>query len=120
MKGNWEEEERCPRVPPLTLIGVTKGPKGKKQKEVMLSEDEKEQEINTEADRREEEEMPDSTLPEAKEEPLRISPTYPSFPEVQEQVPVRVETSRSIEGNVEIMEMLKTMKKGMEERELKW
>ena len=119
VKGNWEEEERCPRVPPLTLTGVTKGPKGKKQKEVMISEDEKEQEIDTEDDRRREEEMADSTLPEAEEEPLRISPTYPSFPEVREQVPVRAETSKSIEGNAEIMEMLKTMKKGMEERELK-
>ena len=55
----------------------------------MVSEDEKEQEIDIEADRREEEVMPDSILPEAEEEPLRISPTYPSSPEVQEQVPVR-------------------------------
>ena len=111
VKGSWEEEERCPRVPPLTLTGVTKGPKGKKQKEVMVSEDEKEQEINTKADRREEEVMPDSILPEAEEEPLRISPTYPSSSEVREQVLVRAETSRSIEGNAELMEMLKTMKK---------
>ena len=120
VKGSLEEEERCPRVPPLTLTGVTKGPKGKKQKEVMVSEDEKDQEIDTEANRREEEVMPDSILPEAEEEPLRISPTYPSSPEVREQVPVRAKTSRSIEGNAELMEMLKTMKKEMEERELKW
>ena len=32
VKGSWDEEEICPRVPPLTLTGVTKGPKGKKQK----------------------------------------------------------------------------------------
>ena len=62
------------------------------------------------------EEMPDSILPEAEKEPLRISPTYPLSPEVQERVPVQAETSRSIEGNAEIMEMLKTMKKEMEER----
>ena len=66
------------------------------------------------------EEVPDSVLPEAEEEPLRTSPTYPLSPEVQEQVPVQAESSRSIEGNAEIMEMLKTMKKEMEERELKW
>ena len=41
VKGNWEEEERCPRVPPLTRTGVTRGPKGKKQKEVMVLEEEK-------------------------------------------------------------------------------
>ena len=67
MKGNWEEEERCPRVPLLTLTGVTRGPKGKKQKEVMVLEEEKEQEIDTEADRREVEMMPDSILPEVEE-----------------------------------------------------
>ena len=112
MKGNWEEEERCPRVSPLTLTGVTRGPKGKKQKEVMI--------IDAETDRREMEEVPDSVLLEAEEEPLRTSPTYTLSPEVQEQVPVQAEASRSIEGNAEIMEMLKTMKKEMEERELKW
>ena len=26
VKGIWEEEEVCPRVSPLTLTGVTKGP----------------------------------------------------------------------------------------------
>ena len=26
VKGNWEEEERCPRVSPLTLRGVTRRP----------------------------------------------------------------------------------------------
>ena len=120
VKGSWEEEERCPRVPSLTLTGVIRGPKGKRQKEVMVSEEEKEQEIDTEADRREVEVMADSILPEAEEEPLRISPTYPSSPEIREQVPVQAETSRSRAGNAEIMEMLKTMKKEMEERELKW
>ena len=120
VKGIWEEEVRCPRVPPLTLTGVTRGPKGKKHKEVMVLEEEKEQEVDTEADRREVEVMPDSIFPEAEEEPLRISPTYPLSPEVREQVPVQAETSKSIEGNAEIMEMLKTMKKEMEERELKW
>ena len=86
----------------------------------MVLDEEKGQEIDTKTDRREVEEMPDRILPEADEEPLRISQTYPLSPEVQEHVPVQAETSRSIEGNAEIMEMLKTMKKEMEERELKW
>ena len=30
VKGMWEEEEKFPRVSPLTLTGVTRGPKGKK------------------------------------------------------------------------------------------
>ena len=120
MKGNWEEEEKCPRVSPLTLRGVTRGLKGKRQKEVMVVDAEREQETNAENDRREMEEVPDRVLSEAEEEPLRVSPTYPVFPEVQEQVPAQAEGSRNREGNSEIMEMLRAMKREMEERELKW
>ena len=65
--------------------------------------------------------MPDSVLPKVEEkEPLRVSPTYPSFPEVREQVPAQVKGSSSREGYTEIMEMLSSMKREMEERELKW
>ena len=78
------------------------------------------QEIDAETDRREMDEVPDSVLPEAEEEPLRTSQTYPLFPKVQEQVPVQAEASGSREGNYEIMEMLRAMKKEMEDRELKW
>ena len=81
---------------------------------------ETEQETNEETDRREMEEVPDSVLSEAEEEPLRVSPTYPLFPEVQEQVPTQAEGSRNREGNTKIMEMLRAMKKEMDERELKW
>ena len=35
VKGSWEEEEVCPRVSPLTLTGVTKGPRNKKQKGIV-------------------------------------------------------------------------------------
>ena len=120
VKGNWEEEERCPRVSPLTLTGVTRGPKGNRQKEVMVVDAETEHETNVENDRREMEEVPDIVLPEAEEEPLRLSPTCPLFPDVQEQVPAQAEVSRSREENTEIMEMLRAMKREMEERELKW
>ena len=119
VKGNWEEEERCPRVCPLTLTGVTREPKGKRQKEVMVVDAETEQETNAKNDRREIEEVPDSVLPEAEEEPLRITPTYPLSPKVHEQVPAQEEGSKSREGNTEIIEMLRAMKREMDERELK-
>ena len=78
---------------------------------------EKEQEKNEENDRREIEEVPDSIFPEAEEEePFRVSPTHPSFLKVQKQLPARAEGSRRREGNTEIMEMLKAMKREMEER----
>ena len=64
---------------------MTRGPKGKKQKEVMAVDAETEQKTNVENDRREMEEVPDSVLLEAEEEPLRVSPTYPVFPEVQDK-----------------------------------
>ena len=52
VKENWEEEERCPRVSPLPLTGVTRGPRGKRQKEVMVVDAETKQETNAENDRR--------------------------------------------------------------------
>ena len=40
MEGDWEEEETCPRALPLTLTGITKGPKNKGQeKEVEIEEE---------------------------------------------------------------------------------
>ena len=35
VKGRWKEEETCPRVFPLTLTGVIKGPRNRKQKEIV-------------------------------------------------------------------------------------
>ena len=29
VEGDWEEEENCPRTSPLTLTGITKGPKNR-------------------------------------------------------------------------------------------
>ena len=41
VKGTWEEEETCFRASPLTLTGITKGPKNKgKEKEVETEEKE--------------------------------------------------------------------------------
>ena len=82
VKGNWEEEVRCPRVSPLTLTGVTRGPKGRKRKEVTVLDAETGQEIDAETDIREMEEVPDNILPEIEEEPLRTCQTYPLFPKV--------------------------------------
>ena len=35
VRGSWDEEETCPKVSPLTLIGVTKGPRNKKQQRMV-------------------------------------------------------------------------------------
>ena len=38
VRGIWLEEETCPKVSPLTLIGVIKGPKNIKRKEMEIVE----------------------------------------------------------------------------------
>ena len=44
MKGSWEEEEECPKVSPLTLTGVSKGPRNQKKKGVIVEADSREEE----------------------------------------------------------------------------
>ena len=39
VKGIWVEEETCPKVSPLTLTGVIKGPKRRKRKEMEIMEE---------------------------------------------------------------------------------
>ena len=117
MRGLWDEEETCPKVSPLTFTGVTKGPKNKKQQRMV----EVEAEPVEDNDHREMEVIPEQ-IPPAEEEEMhfRISPLSHSYPDMIENFPKRAESSRRGEGNTEIMEMLRTMKKDMEEREHKW
>ena len=49
-----------------------------------------------------------------------MSPSSHSNPEVQEHLHVQEEGSRSREDSIEIMEMLRSMKREMEERKHKW
>ena len=35
VRESWDEEETCPKASPLTLIGVTRGHRNKKQKEIV-------------------------------------------------------------------------------------
>ena len=39
LKGSWEEEEECPKASPLTLTGVSKGPRNQKKKGVIVEAD---------------------------------------------------------------------------------
>ena len=108
----WEEEEKCPRVSPLTLTGVTRGPKGKRQKEIM--------EVDAEAETVPVEKNETREMEPFQEAHFRMSPLSHSYPEVQEHLPSQAKGSRSREDNIEIMEMLRSMKREMEERERKW
>ena len=121
VKGMWEEEEKCPRVSPLTLTGETRGPKGKKQKEIMELDVEAETVPAEENETSEMEAIPEDIHPAVVEGAhFRMSPLSHSYLEVQEHLPLLEEESRSREDNIEIMEMLQSMKREMEEREHKW
>ena len=39
VEGDWEEEETCPRASPLTLTGITKGPKNRGKEKVVEAEE---------------------------------------------------------------------------------
>ena len=116
VNGSWEKEEVCPRVSPLTLTGVAKGPINKKHKGIV----EVEAEPAGGNDNREIENFPKQTPP-AKEEEMhcRMSLLSHSYPDMRENFPEHAESSRRNEGTAEILEMLISMKKEMEEREKK-
>ena len=48
VKGTWEEEEEeeCPKVSPLTLTGVSKGPRNQKKKGIIIESDSREENEN--------------------------------------------------------------------------
>ena len=116
VKGMLEEEEKCPRVSPLTLTRVTRGPKGKKQKEIMEVDAEAETVPDKENEIREMEAIPEDIHPVVVEEAhFRMSPLSHSYPEVQEHLPEQAEGSRRREENAKIIEMLRSMKNDMEE-----
>ena len=114
VRGSWDEEETCPKPSPLILIGVTKGPRNKRQKGIV----ELEVELGEENDNREMETVPEQ-IPQTEEEemPFRMSPPGP---EMREDFPKLTESSRKGVGNNEIMEMLRSIKKYMEKRKQKW
>ena len=48
VKGNWEAEEKCLRASPLTLSGISKGPRNLKKNGVMVEAESKNEEENAE------------------------------------------------------------------------
>ena len=47
VKGSWEEEEEeCPRASPLTLTGISKGPRNQKKKGVIVEADSRDEKDN--------------------------------------------------------------------------
>ena len=138
VKGSWAEEEECPNASPLTLTGVSKGPRNQKKKGVIVeadSRDEEEnarQEVDTLLVENQEEQDPE-TQPEENTsmfgediEPDERSPIDFTTP-LATSPPIRNRdfrepgvSSRGAHENDQIMEMLLSIQKNMEEREKKW
>ena len=119
VKGIWAEEETCPKVSPLTLTGVIKGLKSRKRKEMEIMEVAKvPQEEEDEPVGMEQIPVGDQLPSEDELQNIR-SPLLNYPPDVRETFVEPEECSRSNEGNAEIMNMLVSIKKEMEERERK-
>ena len=148
VKGSWEEEEKCPKVSPLTLTGVSKGLRNQKKKGVIIEAESREEEENARqeentllvADQEEEnqeeenqEEENQETHPEAdtfifekdieqdERSPINFSTSLASSPPIRNrEFREPGESSMGAQGNNQIMEMLSSIQKNMEERERKW
>ena len=95
VKGMWEEEEKCPQVSPLTLTGVTKGPKGKRKKGIVKVDVEAETVSAEENETREMGAILEDIHPAVAEEAhFRMSPLSHSYPEVKEHLLEQEEGSR--------------------------
>ena len=138
VKGSWVEEEECPNASPLTLTGVSKGPRKLKKKGVMVGaesineeENARQEEDNLMVDNQEEqilETQPEGNTPMFTEDvaaddrsPIDFTTPLASSPPMR-NINYREprESSRGAPENNQIMEMLLSMKKGMEERDKKW
>ena len=120
MKGISVEEATCPKVSPLTLTRVIKGLKSRKMKEMEIMEVTKEPHEEEDEPVRMEQILVGGQLPSEDEMQNRRSPVINSLPDVRETFSEPVEYSWSNEGNAEIMNMLVSIKKEIEEREKRW
>ena len=138
VKGNWAEEEECPVASPLTLTGVSKGPRNLKKNGVMVEAESKNEEENAEQEEgnlmvdTQEEQIPE-THPEGNthiftedvatndRSPIDFTTPLASSPPIRNKdFRETGESSRGASENNQIVEMLLSMQKGMEERDKKW
>ena len=126
VKGDWGTEEEVPLASPLLLTGVTKGPRNQKKKGVLIKTG---GETPTAGQEKENSENPmgANTFTRADNEeqdegsPMDFSFPLASSPPMQGRTfREQGESSRGIQGNNEIIEMLLSMQRKMEEREQRW
>ena len=138
VKGSWAEEEECPNASPLTLTGISKGPRNPKKKGVIVEADSRDEEENgrqgedTLLVENQEEQNPktqregntsmfaeDIGLDERS--PIDFTTPLSSSPPMRNrEFREPGESSRGAQENNQIMEMLISMHKSMGEREKEW
>ena len=138
MKGIWEEEEECPKASPLTLTGVSKVPRNLKKKWVIVEADSRDEDENVRQEEdnllvEDQEEQNSEAQPEGNtfmftddreqevRSPLDFTTPLASSPPIKNRdFREPGESSRGAKENNQIMEMLISIQKSMEEREKKW
>ena len=138
MKGGWAEEEECPNASPLTLTGISKGLRNQKKKGVIVEADSRDEEENARQKEdtlmvEDQEEQDPETQPEGntfmfaedigadERGPIDFTTPLASSPPMRNRdFREPGESSRGAQENNQIMEMLVSMQKSMEEREKKW
>ena len=138
VKGTWEEEEECPKASPLTLSGVSKGPRNQKKKGVIVEADSRDEDENARQEEDtllvedQEEQDPEaqpkgntSMFTEDREQEVRSpidfsTPLASSPPIGNRDFREPGESSRGAQENNQIREILNSIQRNMEEREKKW
>ena len=110
-EGDWEEEENCLRTSPVTLTGITKGPKNRgREREVEI---ERENKKNVEIHQIQLE----SEAPEQQQRQRSVSPILTISSEVRKIHQEQARSSEHQSNTAELIDMLKTMRQEMQERE---
>ena len=126
VRGDWGTEEEVPLASPLLLTGVTKGPRNQKKKGVLIKTGEEALTVGQEKENSENP-MGANTFTRADNEeqdegsPMDFSFPLASSPPMQGRTfKEQGESSRVTQGNKEIIELLLSMQRKMEEREQRW
>ena len=111
VQGDWEEEENCPKTSPLTLTGITKGPKnkgrGSEVEAIRVKEEPAElQQLHLEGE---------TIEPTQKQRSASLVLLF--SPEVRLVHQEYAKGSEPLRNNFAVFEMLNAMKQGMEERD---
>ena len=138
VKGSWAEEEECPKVSPLTLTGVSKGPRNQKKNGVIVETNSRDEEESARQEEdtlmvEDQEEQDPETQPEGntsmiaedietnERSPIDFTTPLASSPPIRNRdFREPGESSRGAQENDQIKEMLISIQKSMEEREKKW